>query len=185
MVSATVSPAGTLSPWTTVGMLPGPRSHFSVSLLDGYIYLTGGLDVSAFQNPPNLPDVVRAQIAADGTVGPWTTLTPLPVPLATHASFFYGGYLYVGGGISGTTDPLQENRVWRAPIAADHTLGAWELAAPLLIARSHVLTISPCSRTTSTRCRGRSTSTSTPPTRSTSARSTSAGRSSWRSSRAW
>ena len=138
VVSTTVSPNGTLSTWTTVGALPGPRSHFSISLIDGYIYITGGLDVSAFDNPPNLPDVSRAQIAADGTIGAWTSLTPLPVPLATHASFFYGGYLYVGGGISGTTNAIQEDRVWRAPIQADHSLGAWELAAPLLIARAHV-----------------------------------------------
>ncbi len=138
VVRATVSPSGTLSAWTSAGKLPGPRSHFSISLVDGYVYITGGLDVSAFQNPPNLTEVARAQIAADGTVGPWTTLNPLPVALATHASFVYGGYLYVGGGISGTTDPIQEKRVWRAPIEADHTLGAWEIAAPLHIARSHV-----------------------------------------------
>lgn len=138
VVSATVASNGTLSAWTTAGMLPGPRSHFSISLVDGYIYITGGLAASAFQDPPNLPDVARAQIAADGTLGPWTTLTPLPVALATHASFFYGGYLYVGGGISGTTNPIHENRVWRAPIQPDHSLGAWELASPLPIARSHV-----------------------------------------------
>ena len=36
----------------------------------------------------------------------------------------------VGGGISGTTNAIQEDRVWRAPIQADHSLGAWELAAP-------------------------------------------------------
>jgi hypothetical protein len=137
-VSATVGSDGTLSAWTKVGTLPGPRSHFSISLVDGYLYLTGGLAVSAFQNPPNLGDVISAQIAADGTLGPWNTLTPLPVPNATHASFFYGGYLYVAGGITGTTNPIQENRVWRAPIQADHSLGAWELAAPLLVARSHV-----------------------------------------------
>jgi hypothetical protein len=138
VVRATVSSSGTLSAWTSAGKLPGPRSHFSISLIDGYIYITGGLDVSAFQNPPNLTEVSRAEIGADGSVGPWTTLTPLLVGLATHASFFYGGYLYVAGGMGGVDGATEEKRVWRAAIEADHTLGAWELAAPLPIARSHV-----------------------------------------------
>jgi hypothetical protein len=59
----------------------------------------------------------------------------LPVALATHASFFYGGYLYAGGGIN---DTGQEKRVWRAPIGGDFTLGPWESVASLPIARGHV-----------------------------------------------
>src|SRR5262249_2097532 len=38
VVRATVGSDGALSTWTTAGKLPGPRSHFSASLIDGYVY---------------------------------------------------------------------------------------------------------------------------------------------------
>jgi hypothetical protein len=65
-------------------------------------------------------------------------MPPLPVGLATHASFFYGGYLYVAGGITDDPTLTEESRVWRAPIDADHAVGKWEKAAALPIARGHV-----------------------------------------------
>jgi hypothetical protein len=134
IVSATVTPDGTVSAWTAAGTLPGPRSHFAVTLVGDYAYLTGGLDKSAFSNPPTLKDTWRGHLLSDGTIGEWTMMPPLPVALATHASFFYGGYLYVGGGIN----TKHEKRMWRSPIDADHALGPWEETASLLIARGHV-----------------------------------------------
>jgi hypothetical protein len=65
-------------------------------------------------------------------------MTPLSVANAVHGSFVYGGYLYVAGGVTGTTTAVIEDRVWRAPIAADHTLGAWQDAPKLPVARAHV-----------------------------------------------
>jgi hypothetical protein len=137
-VKATVQPDGTVSAWTSAGALPGPRSHFSVVRVGEYVYLAGGLAKSAYQNPPGLTDVSRAHLAADGTLESWTPMTSLPVPLATHASFFYGDYLYVVGGISLGSAAAQEKRVWRAAVATDGSLGAWEKAADLLVARGHV-----------------------------------------------
>jgi hypothetical protein len=66
-------------------------------------------------------------------------MPPLPVAIAAHASFVYGGYLYVAGGLSGGPDNLtEEKRVWRAPIDGTHTLGAWEAVSSLPVARGHV-----------------------------------------------
>jgi hypothetical protein len=139
VVKATVAPDGTLSAWTPAGTLPGPRSHFSVSRVGNYVYMAGGMAISAYQNPPALEDVSRGEIAADGTLGGWTSMTPLPVDLATHASFVYGGYLYIAGGISDTGATAdQEKRVWRAAIDATGALGTWEPVASLKIARGHV-----------------------------------------------
>ncbi len=136
VVRATVSSDGTMSAWAPVGKLPGPRSHMSVTFVDGYVFLTGGIDKSALQSPPILADVWRGHLAEDGTLGEWTQMPKLPAALATHAGFFYGGYLYVGGGLNDGLEP--EKRMWRAPIGADHGLGAWEDVASLLIARGHV-----------------------------------------------
>jgi len=136
IVSATVSPDGTVSTWGAAGQLPGPRSHFSLTLLGSYVYITGGLSASAYNDPPDLADAWRGQVESDGTVDQWTQLTTLPVAEATHASFFYGGYLHVCGGINNV--PAQDDRCWRAPVLADHTLGTWEDVSPLPLARGHV-----------------------------------------------
>ncbi|MGD0528221.1 MAG: hypothetical protein ABSE49_24010 [Polyangiaceae bacterium] len=136
IVSATVQPDGTVSAWASAGQLPGPRSHFSVTVVGSYVYIAGGLAQSAFDNPPDLQDAWRGQVQADGTVGDWVQMTNLAVAEATHASFFYGGYLHVCGGINDV--PAQEDRCWRSPIEADDSLGAFEEIAPLLIARGHV-----------------------------------------------
>jgi hypothetical protein len=136
IVSATVSSDGTVSSWQPAGTLPGPRSHFSVTMLGDYVYIAGGLAQSALNDPPDLQDVWVGQIQSDGTLGGWQQLTNLPIPLATHASFFYGGNLYVCGGITDT--PAQSAACWQAPVLDDHTLGAFTDAAALRIARGHV-----------------------------------------------
>jgi hypothetical protein len=129
-------PDGTVSSWAAAGSLPGPRSHFSVTQLDDYVYITGGLAMSAYDNPPDLQDTWRGQIQSDGTIGGWIQMTNLPVAEATHASFFYGGFLYVCGGINNT--PEEEDRCWQSPVQADHSLGAFVEVASLPIARGHV-----------------------------------------------
>jgi hypothetical protein len=136
IVSATVRADGTVSTWAPAGMLPGPLSHFSLTLLDDYVYIAGGLAASAFDDPPDLAGVWRGQIEADGTIGNWTQMTSLLVAEATHASFSYGGYLYVCGGINDV--PAQEDRCWRSPVLSDHTLGTFVEVASLPIARGHV-----------------------------------------------
>jgi hypothetical protein len=137
VVSAKVSPDGTVSAWSPAGKLPGKRSHFAITRVGDYVYLSGGLDASALTNPPDLKDTFVGHLAADGTLGEWQSGPPLPVGLATHSSFFYGGYLYVGGGIS-DSPPKQEFRMWRSPIASDHSMGAWEETTALPVARGHV-----------------------------------------------
>lgn len=136
IVRATASPDGTLSAWTPAGKLPSPRSHFALSFADGYVYLTGGLEASANGNPPPLDSVARGRVAEDGTVGEWTPMPPLPIALCTHASFVYGGYLYVVGGLDGSY--AHSKRVWRAPLDPDHVVGGWRLVAALPTARAHV-----------------------------------------------
>jgi len=136
IVSATVATDGTVSAWAAAGQLPGPMSHFTVTMLDNYVYLTGGESQSAFDNPPELALTWRGQIEADGSIGDWTTMPPLVTGEATHGAFYYGGYLYVCGGINNV--PTQEDRCWRSPIGVDHALGTFDEVASLPIARGHV-----------------------------------------------
>jgi hypothetical protein len=138
IVSTTVQSDGTIASWAPAGQLPTPLSHFTVTLLGDYVYLTGGLQQAdgGDANPPDVTNTWLGQIEADGTLGGWTALTPLPVAEAAHAAFAYGGYLNVCGGINNV--PAEEDRCWRAPILADHTLGAFAEIASLPIARGHV-----------------------------------------------
>ncbi len=134
VVRATPEADGGLSAWQTVGTMPSPRSHFSISVEGDYVFIAGGLAQSAFQNPPDLNGVLRGHIV-DGGVSDWAVMPPLPVAIATHASFIDHGFLYVAGGIN---DTEQESRVWRSPLDAQHNLGPWEQVASLPEARGHV-----------------------------------------------
>lgn len=135
VLRASVQPNGELSTFENVGKLPGPRSHFAVTRVGRSVYLTGGLAKPAFDNPPALTEVRRARLADDGSLTDFEALAPLPFAYATHSSFAYGGWLYVVGGVG---EEAQEKRVLRAEILPDQTLGPWEAAAPLPLARGHV-----------------------------------------------
>ncbi len=79
--------------------------------LANHVYLAGGLNRTALSTiRPSFTNVAQGTILADGTIGAWIDMTPLPVALATHASVSSGGSLYGAGGINNT--PAEENRVW-------------------------------------------------------------------------
>lgn len=68
---------------------------------------------------------------ANGTIGPWSVLAPLPVPRANHCSVVANGYLVVIGGNykpKGATDFKNIDEVDVAKINADGSLGAWTKA---------------------------------------------------------
>jgi len=136
VIRATLSKDGKLSAWTPAGKLPAPRTHLSVSIIGRHVFVAGGMAESPYGGPPAQPDVFRARIQDDGSLGEWVPTTPLPVPLMTQASFYYGGYLYVAGGID--DDPSVSRHVWRAPLDAERMLGVWEEVAPMPVSRAHV-----------------------------------------------
>lgn len=59
----------------------------------------------------SVADVLRAPIAADGTVGPWQALTPLDAPLSVHSVDSFGGALLVARGHVLET-PIVNGRVY-------------------------------------------------------------------------
>ncbi|OYW86535.1 hypothetical protein B7Z17_00150, partial [Candidatus Saccharibacteria bacterium 32-49-10] len=119
---------GTVGTWnTTTSIATGRSGHTSVAY-NGYLYVMGGLndaDVS-------LDDVRYAPLNANGTVGPWSATTSLPMGRSFHASVAYSGYMYSIGGSDGYG---QNSDVEYAPINADGTIGAWEQAGYFNTAR--------------------------------------------------
>ena len=68
---------------------------------------------------------------ADGTVGAWSTLTPLPLPRANHCAAVVGGWLLVIGGNylpPGATDFKTIDAIHAAPLQPDGSLGPWQQA---------------------------------------------------------
>ncbi len=99
---------GTLTAWTTLDPMPEARSHHSSFVQDGFLHLVGGF----FGNPVGnrttyLPNVLRAEIRADGTLGPWQDLgITLPAGgVSTHASATFDGCAL---NFAGITDAPQE-----------------------------------------------------------------------------
>jgi hypothetical protein len=75
--------------------------------------------------------VDASSAAANGTLGAWQSLSPMPLPRANHCAVAAAGYLVVIGGnyeADGGTSFIDIDAVHVAAIRADGTLGAWSQA---------------------------------------------------------
>ena len=114
-----------LSWGTTSNSFTTARAQHASVILNGYIYVIGGVDTS--NNA--IATVYFAQLKSDSTVlGNWQQTSSLPVGLYRHASATYNGYIYTLGGQS---SPLN-NQVYYAKPNSDGTIpasgsGAWML----------------------------------------------------------
>jgi hypothetical protein len=133
---AKVSADGTVGAWEELTPLPQQRSHHSLAIHEGAIYITAGLRGDPAGVHEDLKDVIRAPILDDGTLGDWVTVGELPAKLGTHSSVAHLGYLYVFGGVENNASNTAHVR--RAAIGKDGMLGAFEDLPPLPKAHAHV-----------------------------------------------
>jgi hypothetical protein len=103
--------------------------------LDAYIslHLDAAADVSLHLDAkPSSPDgSVDAGPRANGTLGTWSSLAPMPLPRANHCAVAASGYLVVIGGNyepDGGSGFVDIDTVNVAPIQGDGSLGAWTQA---------------------------------------------------------
>lgn len=92
-------------------------------------FLQGGnleSDVSAAGNQ-------LTRVPPTKAVNAWVSTTAFPTARSRHTSVVANGFLYVIGGHNGS---VALNDVRYAPIAADGSLGAWQLGTPFTTARS-------------------------------------------------
>lgn len=108
--------------WTTTssGSFLG-RYALGSAVYNGYLYGVGGYT----SNPRN--EVSYAPINSDGTVGAWSTTTPMPAGRTYPATVAYNNRLYVYGGYNSGTAALDS--VIYATINSDGTLGSWTNAS--------------------------------------------------------
>ena len=132
---------GTVSAWPTTTALPEARAfHASVAATpfnsrvtgNGELYVLGGISTASGQPTAT---VSRTSLNLDGTVGNWTTTTPLPQPLHSLGAVVFRSAIYVAGG--STTDNVPVATVYRARIDSLGELGSWEELPALPDVRSY------------------------------------------------
>ena len=124
--------------WTKTSTMPVGVSGHSASFASvqgatstaNFVYVTGGADST---NAPRT-SVWTAGVLASGQLGAWTSTTALPTGRAFHASVVATpfnsrvkgtGFLYVLGGATDAAG-TPASSIYRAPLAVDGTVGAWE-----------------------------------------------------------
>lgn len=132
------SVVGTLrnATWSTAtNALPAARGFAASTLANGFnsrvtgsgtVYVLGGLDATGAATTT----VYYAALGSDGTVGAWSTTTPLPNARYAFGAVIFRGRLYVAGGNDATDTPTAT--VYSVPINADGTLGTWSTSLPSL-----------------------------------------------------
>ncbi|MBI3552838.1 MAG: hypothetical protein HY077_09990 [Elusimicrobia bacterium] len=110
---------GSPGPWNAATSLPQTTFLQSAAVENGVIYVTGGWASASETN-----GVYSARIQADGSLGAWAALLPLPVAVYAHVAVQDGSLYVVGGSINnGTT---LTSAVYYSRINADGTLAGWQ-----------------------------------------------------------
>ncbi len=127
LVAATA--LGGTSAFSAGPALQQARNRTAVVALGSYVYAIGGHPGGTGQ-PASI--VERAEVRADGALGPWSTAATLLMPLSETAPGAFNGFLYAAGGCNGQPycpDTLRE--VELLPVRADGSLATPVLTTAL------------------------------------------------------
>ncbi len=116
----------TLGAWTAQTALPVAEGEIGAAVVNNHIYVVGGHTVPGSGGGQNT--VYSAAIGANGTVGAWSALTALPQARWDPGVVTGAGFLWTTGGYSANGQAT--NTIYRAPINADGTIGAWLSLTP-------------------------------------------------------
>jgi hypothetical protein len=133
---ALVNADGTLGAWQLISTMSSRRYNFSAAVVGHYLYVLGGIAGGSFA--PVYESVERAEIYADGMLGPWEIISTMTTPRYGLAAVAAEGYLYALGGSPEMAPPLSS--VEWAPLHADGTLGVWQLTAPQMQLHNRAVT---------------------------------------------
>jgi hypothetical protein len=123
--------------WTPKAPMPGgPRSHMAAAVIDGLLYVVGGMQFDAFDGMTTLAEVYNP--ATDT----WSTIAPMPNARYAMAAGAIDGVLYVAGGGSNNLegdftamdayDPATDTWSSKAPISQPRVFAASAVANGLL-----------------------------------------------------
>lgn len=97
--------------------MPKPLAGLTAVVNKNHVYVIGGQNGYKTHS-----SVYFAKIKHDGYLESWVSTSPLPISLKNHSAVVYNGYIFVLGGISGST--VQSN-IYSAKINMDGSLGIW------------------------------------------------------------
>lgn len=126
VITAPINADGTLGTWSYGNNLPGGLKNSQAVLIKNRVYLIGGRDATTTTNV-----VYFATVNSDGTLGAWSTGTPLPAAIGNAQLVATKDRLYLMGGQTGST---AISTIYTCVINEDSTLGTWSVAGNLPIA---------------------------------------------------
>jgi hypothetical protein len=124
---ARVAPGGPIGNWTRTPDLPAKRAFAAVAIANRYnsrfsgraLYVIGGIDDAGRARAT----VYRTLPAADTAIGTFTTIEPLPAPVAGAIAVVRRGRIYVMGGADSLGRP--QTNVFVGRIGLDGHIDGW------------------------------------------------------------
>jgi len=122
VMKANFQPDGSLSPWTEQPSLAFPRGYAAALNYKDSIYLVGGYKDNNPGTSGVFSEILRANVQTDGSLSAWASVmsTGQAMGNARGGAAIVGDSLYVVGGISGGSSPL--DTIVRYPMQDDGTL---------------------------------------------------------------
>ncbi|HET9709258.1 MAG TPA: hypothetical protein VFP39_13245 [Gemmatimonadales bacterium] len=132
-------PGGAIGGWTRQPVLPAPRAYAAAvaanrfnSRLNGHVvYVIGGIDSTGRARAT----VFQALGSADTALGPFTTIEPLPIPVAGAIAVVRRGRIYVMGGTDSLGRP--QTNVFVGRIGLEGHIDGWFVEPPLPSPRAY------------------------------------------------
>lgn len=135
VIQADINNNGVLSRWTTISNLPKPIIWHSIAKSNQRVYVLGGFSGDVIDQN-NFDTVYEASINPDGSLGPWNSLTPLPIQSAMGSAVVIGNYLYYAGGnlVPHQASDLNyaTSSIYKTDVnPVDGTIGNWSIVGNL------------------------------------------------------
>ncbi len=118
---AFINADGSLGSWQIMPSMTTARDGHAAVVVANYIYAIAGSGQDVTLN-----SVERASINADGSLGPWQSVTPVSHSNCTPAAVAARGYIYVLGGYECLNLGPRYNDVERAKVNLDGSLSPWQ-----------------------------------------------------------
>jgi LPXTG-motif cell wall-anchored protein len=88
--------------WGNKTPMPTPRNYLQANVVDGKIYLIGGLSQQKLEYPPS-PHSSNLTEVYDILTDSWTTMSPIPTPVWGYASTVVNDKIYIFSGWCGNS----------------------------------------------------------------------------------
>lgn len=120
---APIAEDGTIGTWVAGPSLPFTLQHTRVAVTKGRVYLIGGHTGSTV-----VPNLIYGAVDTTGAIDEWVATTVLPGSVSSGNTIVTDNHVYYMGGTNANNLSGASGNIYKAPIAADGSIGTWELA---------------------------------------------------------